>query len=85
MFQFIFRAFGMIVLALALVTAVLDVTREEPLPEAHRFWAVENLYLSSHTAAPSSPEAVVGVFAENYERYARGEPLMYTVDFDRGY
>ena len=27
MFQFIFRAFGMIVLALALVTAVLDVTR----------------------------------------------------------
>lgn len=68
-----------------LKAAVLDVTREEPLPEGHRFWSVPGLYLTSHTAAPSSVETVVGVFADNYQRYRRGEPLRHVVNFDRGY
>jgi phosphoglycerate dehydrogenase-like enzyme len=65
--------------------AVLDVTRVEPLPAEHRFWSVPNLYLSSHTAAVTSPPAVVQLFAENYRRYLRGEAPRYRVDFSRGY
>ncbi len=68
-----------------LSAAVLDVTREEPLPPEHPFWQVRNLYLSSHTAAPSSPDAVVRVFADNYRRYCAQQSLQHQVDFDRGY
>jgi phosphoglycerate dehydrogenase-like enzyme len=65
--------------------AVLDVTREEPLPVAHPFWGAKNLYLTSHTAAPTGAAAVAGVFAENFERFQRGEALAGRVDFERGY
>jgi phosphoglycerate dehydrogenase-like enzyme len=65
--------------------AVLDVTREEPLPATHPFWAAQNLYLTSHTAAPTGTAAVARVFAANYERFRRGEALADRVDFDRGY
>ncbi len=65
--------------------AVLDVTREEPLPPTHPFWSAGNLYLSSHTAAPTGAAAVAGVFAANFERFRRGEPLADRVDFARGY
>ncbi|GHA70062.1 2-hydroxyacid dehydrogenase [Formosimonas limnophila] len=65
--------------------AVLDVYREEPLPEHHVFWDTPNLTLTSHTAAPSFPEEVFGVFAENHRRFVAGEDLMYQVSFERGY
>ncbi len=65
--------------------AVLDVTREEPLPRDHAFWGIDGLYLTSHTAAPTAPAAIVAVFAENYRRFVAGEPLLHQVDFERGY
>ncbi len=65
--------------------AVLDVTREEPLPPDHAFWGVDGLYLTSHTAAPTAPAAIVALFAENYRRFISGEPLLHRVDFERGY
>jgi phosphoglycerate dehydrogenase-like enzyme len=65
--------------------AVVDVTREEPLPGTHPFWGVENLYLTSHTAAPTTAAAIVGVFADNYDQFLRGEALANVVDFNRGY
>jgi phosphoglycerate dehydrogenase-like enzyme len=65
--------------------AVLDVTRREPLPSEHPFWTVEGLFLTSHTAAPTSTGAVIEVFAENYRRYLAGSPLLHLVDFERGY
>ncbi len=65
--------------------AVLDVFREEPLPVQHPFWTTENIIVTSHTAAPSFPEDIVPIFVENYKRYRKGEPLMYQVDFERGY
>jgi phosphoglycerate dehydrogenase-like enzyme len=68
-----------------LAAAVLDVFEEEPLPEAHPLWRTPGVFITSHTAAPSFPADIVGVFVENYRRYVRGEPLHYQVDFDRGY
>ncbi|MCE2392624.1 MAG: D-2-hydroxyacid dehydrogenase [Proteobacteria bacterium] len=59
-----------------LAAAILDVTREEPLPPGHPLWDAPNLYLSPHCAV--SPDAydrrVLELFADNLERYAAGLP-----------
>jgi phosphoglycerate dehydrogenase-like enzyme len=68
-----------------LAAAVLDVFEEEPLPESHPLWRTPGVFITSHTAAPSFPADIVGVFVDNYRRYARGEALRYQVDFERGY
>jgi phosphoglycerate dehydrogenase-like enzyme len=68
-----------------LSAAVLDVFPEEPLPAGHVLWQTPNVFITSHTAAPSFPADIVGVFADNYRRFARGESLRYRVDFERGY
>jgi phosphoglycerate dehydrogenase-like enzyme len=68
-----------------LAAAVLDVFDEEPLPEGHPLWRTPGVFITSHTAAPSFPSDIVGVFVDNYRRYVRGEALRYQVDFDRGY
>lgn len=65
--------------------AVLDVYQTEPLPEHHVFWDTPNLILTSHTAAPSFPEAVFQIFEHNYGLFTQGLPLKYVVDFERGY
>lgn len=65
--------------------AVLDVFRDEPLPPSHVFWRTPNLLITSHTAAPSFAADMVRVFADNYRRYVRGEPLQHRVEFERGY
>ena len=65
--------------------AVLDVFLEEPLPPEHIFWRTPNLLISSHTAAPTIPGDIVGVFLDNYSRLLRGEGLRYQVDFALGY
>jgi phosphoglycerate dehydrogenase-like enzyme len=68
-----------------LAGAVLDVFPEEPLPADHVLWRTPNAHLTCHTAAPSFPADIVGVFADNYRRFAAGQPLRYVVDFARGY
>ncbi len=68
-----------------LSAAVLDVFREEPLPSTHPFWHHPNITITSHTAAISRPEDVVGVFIDNARRYLKGLPLNYAFAFDRGY
>ncbi len=65
--------------------AVLDVFQQEPLPPDHIFWRTPNLIITSHTAAPSFPKDIADIFIENYQRFIRGEPLKYQVDFERGY
>ncbi|MFZ5819220.1 MAG: D-2-hydroxyacid dehydrogenase [Chloroflexota bacterium] len=65
--------------------AVLDVFEQEPLPSSHIFWETPNLLLTFHTAAPSFPEDIAGLFIENYQLLLDGKPLRYQVDFERGY
>ena len=61
-----------------LAAAILDVTREEPLPAGDPLWEAPNLYLSPHSSIP--PDAydarLLALFAENLRRYAGGEPLV---------
>ncbi len=69
----------------AISGAVLDVFEQEPLPAGHPFWATKNLFITSHTSAPSFPAEIAKVFIENYRRYVAGAPLEHVVDFERGY
>ncbi|MGE5251066.1 MAG: D-2-hydroxyacid dehydrogenase [Bacteroidota bacterium] len=68
-----------------IAAAVLDVFEQEPLPADHVFWRTPNLFITSHTAAPSFPSDIAEVFVENYMRYLNAEQLKYRVDFERGY
>ena len=65
--------------------AVLDVFQREPLPSDHIFWRMPNLFITAHTAAPSFPKEISGLFIENYRLFLRGEPLKYQVNFEQGY
>jgi phosphoglycerate dehydrogenase-like enzyme len=65
--------------------AVLDVFEQEPLPEEHPFWAIPNLLITFHTAAPSFAEEISTLFIENYKLFSEGKPLKHQVDFERGY
>lgn len=65
--------------------AVLDVFRDEPLPDAHPFWRHERVYVTQHTAAISQPPDIAAIFLDNARRFANGQPLQYQIDFERGY
>ena len=67
--------------------AVLDVTREEPLPADSPLWDAPNMYLSPHcsTAREGYNEALLELFCDNLERFLSEEPLRNVVDPDRGY
>jgi phosphoglycerate dehydrogenase-like enzyme len=67
--------------------AVIDVTRDEPLPSGHRFWTTRNLILTQHSGGGTADEIdrKIEVFLDNLARYRRGEPLHGMVDFSRGY
>jgi phosphoglycerate dehydrogenase-like enzyme len=68
-----------------LAGAVLDVFEQEPLPPENPLWQAKNIFITSHTAAPSFPEDISRIFIENYQNYINGKPLKYLVDFDLKY
>jgi len=68
-----------------LAGAVIDVCRQEPLPQRHPFWTAWGLLLTGHSSAPTSPQAMVRLFVENLRNYSAGQPLRGEVDFMRGY
>jgi len=64
---------------------VLDVFKDEPLSDNDPLWRTPGVYVTSHTAAPTRLESIVGVFLGNLERYRKGEPLQGLINFRRGY
>ena len=67
--------------------AVLDVTRQEPLPADSPLWDAPNMYLSPHcsTAREGYNEALMELFRDNLERFLANQPLRNVVDPDRVY
>ena len=65
--------------------AALDVFETEPLPADSPLWRRDDVFVTPHVAALSRPEDVAKVFAANLDRYSRGEPLLYEVDWGKGY
>jgi phosphoglycerate dehydrogenase-like enzyme len=65
----------------------LDVFDEEPLPEGHPFYGLENVLLSPHSADHTRDWAdeAMKVFLENFERFRVGQPLLNIVDKRAGY
>jgi len=67
--------------------AALDVFDEEPLPEGHPFYALENVLLSPHSADHTVgwADLAMHVFIENFGRFRAGQPLLNIVDKKAGY
>jgi D-2-hydroxyacid dehydrogenase (NADP+) len=67
--------------------AGLDVFPEEPLPTDHPLWTTPNVILTPHTSGfrQGHWDEVIEVFADNLERYRRGEALRYEVREELGY
>ena len=65
--------------------AALDVFDQEPLPSEHRFWHHSAVTLTPHIASLTNPTTAAQFVAENIERHRAGRPLLYVVDFARGY
>jgi len=68
-----------------LAGAVIDVCRQEPLPQRHPFWTAWGLLLTGHSSAPTSPAAMVQLFVDNVRAFQVGVALRGEVDFSRGY
>ena len=82
------QALAAMVAARRIRGAVLDVFSEEPLPPSSPFWGLESVLLTPHVSAVSPGrfwDRAVGLFAENWQRYERGEPLRNLVDKQAGY
>jgi phosphoglycerate dehydrogenase-like enzyme len=67
--------------------AALDVFDQEPLPQGHPFYKLENLLLSPHCAdhTPEWLNDAIELFIAQYERFRKDEPLLNIVNKKLGY
>jgi len=67
--------------------AGLDVFDQEPLPEGHPFYRLENVLLSPHCADHTADwqEQAMRFFLQQFDRYRTGEPLLNVVNKELGY
>lgn len=67
------------------LTALLDVTDpEEPLPRRSPLWALPNIHITNHIAGSKRNEVgrMADMAIEEFERWSRGVPLRYSVEFE---
>ncbi len=67
--------------------ASLDVFEEEPLPEDHPLWGMDNVVITPHISGLSNryDERAIDLFCENLRRYLSGVPLLNVIDKTLGY
>ena len=67
--------------------AGLDVTPQEPLPEDHPLWRMENVIVTPHAAggSPTRMDRTVELFCENLRRLMAGQTLLSVIDKRKGY
>ena len=70
-----------------LAGAAIDVFAQEPPPDGHPFYALDNVIVSPHVSGflPSYDDRCNDLFAENLRRYLVGAPLLNVVDRAKGY
>ena len=65
--------------------AVLDVFRQEPLPETHPFWTHPKITLTPHISARTLRDATVEQITGKIKKLENSEAITGVVDMDRGY
>ena len=65
--------------------ALLDVFREEPLPESHPFWKHPKITLTPHTSARTLAADSIAQIVGKVAAMSRGEPVTGRVDLVKGY
>lgn len=68
--------------------AVLDVFEEEPLPEDHPFWEMEQVTVTPHSSAitPQYQHRAFEIFEKNLQMFVSGgDNFINQIDYDRGY
>jgi phosphoglycerate dehydrogenase-like enzyme len=67
--------------------AGLDVFTQEPLPDGHPFWTLENVLVTPHVSGVTRGfwRRQTDLILENLRRYLAGEPLLNLVDKEKGY
>lgn len=67
--------------------AVLDVFKEEPLPETSPLWEVENLLITPHLSGKTNRffERLSERFIEHFQQSQAGQPLTFEIDLEKGY
>lgn len=68
-----------------IVTATLDVTRQEPLPPHHPFWSHPRIDITPHVAAVTLCTQSVRQISEKIARLEQGLPIDGVIDVGRGY
>ena len=68
-----------------LAGASLDVFEDEPLPPDSPLWGLENLVITPHVAAVSSPRALARNIIDQITAFEASKPLQNLVDPARGY
>lgn len=71
-----------------LAGAALDVFEEEPLPEDHPLWSLDNVIITPHTAGDTEhySDRVLDIFLDNLKAYREGTSLpRNVVDYERSY
>lgn len=71
----------------AIKGAALDVVEQDPLPENHPLWDVENVIITPHIAARTYQYFDRGIekFLLNLEAYKKGKKPPFNIDLDKGY
>ena len=65
--------------------AVLDVFRNEPLPDSDAYWNTPNAYITAHTSAPTLERFVARAMSANLDRFLAGQNLLGAFDPSKGY
>ena len=65
--------------------AILDVFQEEPLPENHPLWNMDNVILTPHISGPAITDAIAKVFLRNLQKFEEGKKLEGVVDRQKQY
>lgn len=65
--------------------ALLDVFREEPLPNNHPFWQHPKIQITPHIASTTNVENAISQIVNNYERFTKNKELLNIVSLNKGY